>query len=107
MLASVITPEPILPWDTLQEVRIDLSLVLLFIDLVSALPGWNAASDFLLACYPILLFWSLQISKTMKFGLCGLLGLGAFAAICSAIKTWQIHAIDNTEDPASISVRLL
>lgn len=64
-------------------------------------PGsWNAASDLTLATYPIVLFWKLQMKRLHKVGFCLLFGLGAFAGVCSAIKTWQVHAILIAQDPA-------
>lgn len=62
--------------------------------------GWNAATDLALAAYPIVLFWNLQMPKAVKVALCLLLGLGSFAAVCSALKTWQISAILIATDPS-------
>ena len=61
--------------------------------------AWNAASDVAFALYPIFLFWSLQLSKKLKLGLCVLMRTGVFVVACSAVKTWEVHLNANTKDP--------
>ena len=56
MLVLVIVPNTTLLWDISQQVRIGLRLAFSSIKLTSRTLGWNVASDFVLECYPILLF---------------------------------------------------
>ena len=61
--------------------------------------SWCAATDLILALYPITIFWNLQMRLRIKIGICVLLGLGVFTSVCGAIKTYYIHLILSTEDP--------
>lgn len=65
--------------------------------------GFNAFSDALLAAYPIHLFWKLQMELRVKIGLWFLMGLGWIAAVCAAIKTYQIRYL---MDPSDLTYKI-
>lgn len=48
--------------------------------------AWMAASDGVLAIYPIFIFWNLKMSWQRKAGLCALMGGGLIAGVCSALS---------------------
>lgn len=60
--------------------------------------SWAAASDVVLASYPIFVFWSLNLSWKRKLGLCALMGGGYIAAIAGIMKTIYIKLITATTD---------
>lgn len=60
--------------------------------------SWMAASDFVLALYPIFIFWDLQMSWKRKAGLCALMGGGIIAGICGALKTVQVQQAYASQD---------
>ncbi|KAI7493136.1 hypothetical protein KC367_g8789 [Hortaea werneckii] len=60
--------------------------------------SWMAASDFVLALYPISIFWDLQMSWKRKAGLCALMGGGIVAGICGALKTVQVQQAYASQD---------
>ncbi|KXG50584.1 uncharacterized protein PGRI_043510 [Penicillium griseofulvum] len=60
--------------------------------------SFNAFSDALLASYPIHLFWKLQMKLRIKVALSVLMGLGWVAAVCSAVKTYELKALTQTTD---------
>ncbi|KAI1850491.1 hypothetical protein JX265_013383 [Neoarthrinium moseri] len=47
---------------------------------------WNIIMDFVLALFPWMLTWRLNISKWEKIGLCGTMSLGIIIAIISAVR---------------------
>ena len=55
-------------------------------------------TDVILAIYPIFVFWSLKISKRMKFGLCFLMAGGLVAAVGGIMKTINIKFIKAEND---------
>lgn len=57
-----------------------------------------AASDFVLALYPIFIFWDLQMSRKRKAGLCALMGGGIIAGTCGALKTVQVQQAYASQD---------
>lgn len=61
--------------------------------------AWNAATDVVLALYPIGILYKLRIPSKLKIGLGFLLGLGMFTAVCSIIKTVEFKAVAASEDP--------
>ncbi|KAI9669028.1 MAG: hypothetical protein M1831_000620 [Alyxoria varia] len=60
--------------------------------------AWNAASDLVLAVYPILLFGGLEIPLKLKLGVSCLMATGLFTAACAAVKTWEIRNVQVTTD---------
>ncbi|KAF2721794.1 hypothetical protein K431DRAFT_209419, partial [Polychaeton citri CBS 116435] len=60
--------------------------------------SWSAASDFVLAVYPVFVFWPLNISTRRKIGLCFLLGGGLLAAVAGTLKTIYIQLAPSTQD---------
>ncbi|KAL4930971.1 uncharacterized protein BDV17DRAFT_289393 [Aspergillus undulatus] len=60
--------------------------------------SFNSFSDALLASYPIHLFWKLQMKLRIKVALSVLMGLGWIAAVCSAVKTYELKALTETSD---------
>ncbi|KAJ6093902.1 hypothetical protein N7467_002747 [Penicillium canescens] len=60
--------------------------------------SFNSFSDAFLASYPIHLFWKLQMKLRIKVALSILMGLGWLAAICSAVKTYELKALTETTD---------
>ncbi|KAJ5274558.1 hypothetical protein N7505_003103 [Penicillium chrysogenum] len=60
--------------------------------------SFNAFSDILLALYPVHLFWKLQMKLRIKIALSILMGLGWIAAVCSAVKTYELKALTETTD---------
>lgn len=55
--------------------------------------SWAAASDAVLASYPIFVFWDLNMSTRRKVGLCALMGGGYIAAVAGTMKTIYIKLI--------------
>lgn len=56
---------------------------------------WNIIMDFVLALFPWLVIWKLNISKWEKIGLCGTMSLGVVVAVISAVRqSWM-------DDPAN------
>ena len=49
--------------------------------------AWMAASDCVLAVYPVFIFWDLNLSWQRKTGLCLLMSGGLVAGVCGALKT--------------------
>jgi len=67
---------------------------------VSTFSGsWGAATDVFLALYPVGLVASLEISKRLKILLGCLMGLGLFTAVCSIVKTYELHVVTESKDP--------
>ncbi|KAL2816651.1 hypothetical protein BDW59DRAFT_182400 [Aspergillus cavernicola] len=60
--------------------------------------SFNSFLDALLASYPVHLFWKLQMKIRIKVALSVLMGLGWIAAVCSAIKTYELKALTETSD---------
>ncbi|KAL4922764.1 hypothetical protein BDW62DRAFT_2743 [Aspergillus aurantiobrunneus] len=60
--------------------------------------SFNSFLDALLASYPAHLFWKLQMKRRIKIALSVLMGLGWIAAVCSAIKTYELKALTETSD---------
>ncbi|KAL3470361.1 hypothetical protein BJX99DRAFT_50999 [Aspergillus californicus] len=69
--------------------------------------SFNSFLDALLACYPVHLFWKLQMKRRIKIALSVLMGLGWIAAICSAIKTYELKALTETSDITWVQPDLL
>lgn len=61
--------------------------------------AWNAATDIVLALYPIGIVYHLQMAKKVKIGLCVLMGLGLFTAVCSLVKVYWYKEIKASMDP--------
>lgn len=58
-------------------------------------------SDFMLALFPIILLWNVQIAPRIKAGLCTLMALGLITAACCIVRTvlnWQNINSDPTWD---------
>ncbi|MCJ1417264.1 hypothetical protein MMC32_003606 [Xylographa parallela] len=60
--------------------------------------AWGAATDLLLALYPVFIIYNLQIQLRLKIILCFLMGLGVFTAICSLVKTAQFNRLEISPD---------
>ncbi|KXL44959.1 hypothetical protein M433DRAFT_67749, partial [Acidomyces richmondensis BFW] len=60
--------------------------------------SWSAASDLVLAIYPITVFWNLKVSWKRKFGLCALMGGGVLASAAGVLKTVFISQAPLTAD---------
>ncbi|KAL4940016.1 hypothetical protein BDV06DRAFT_224502 [Aspergillus oleicola] len=69
--------------------------------------SFNSFSDALLATYPIHLFWKLQMKLRIKVALSVLMGLGWIAAVCSAVKTYELKALTETLDITWVQPSLL
>lgn len=61
--------------------------------------AWNAATDVVLALYPIGIVYKLRMPMKLKFGLCILMGIGIFTAVCSIIKTYEFKDVEASTDP--------
>ena len=68
------------------------------IELTMNSAGWAAASDVVLALYPVIVFWNLKISLRMKIGLCLLMAGGLVAAVGGVMKTINIKFIEAQKD---------
>ncbi|KAJ5332775.1 hypothetical protein MYU51_009099 [Penicillium brevicompactum] len=60
--------------------------------------SFNSFTDAVLATYPVHLFWKLQMKLRIKIALSILMGLGWIAAVCSAVKTYELKALTETTD---------
>ncbi|KAL9049348.1 MAG: hypothetical protein Q9162_007263 [Coniocarpon cinnabarinum] len=58
--------------------------------------SWNTASDFILALYPIYLFWNIQIASHVKWGITSVMAIGLVACAMAATKTWDLMFVYNT-----------
>ncbi|KAI5814914.1 hypothetical protein BZA77DRAFT_388716 [Pyronema omphalodes] len=57
-----------------------------------------AASDFFIVILPIAMLWNVQIKRRQRFMICGVLGVGTFAAAASIVKTTFINKYGATGD---------
>ncbi|MCJ1277470.1 hypothetical protein MMC21_005283 [Puttea exsequens] len=69
--------------------------------------SYSALGDLILAIYPIVVFWNLQMSKKLKIGLCLLMSGGVIATACAIVKTVYIELISKTEDRTYVLTPLL
>jgi len=53
--------------------------------------SWTTASDFVLAIYPVSIFWNLSMTWKRKAGLCAIMGAGLIAGIVNIFKTIQVQ----------------
>ncbi|OXV05604.1 hypothetical protein Egran_06628 [Elaphomyces granulatus] len=53
----------------------------------------SALCDFILALYPITFLWELQLKRSVKIGLCMLMGLGILPGICAICKTVKVQQL--------------
>ena len=60
--------------------------------------GLSAFTDFVLAIYPVCIFWSLQIATAKKVVLSALFGCGILAGVCAIVKTVNLSALSTTTD---------
>lgn len=67
---------------------------------LTSLTAWGALADFYLAVFPVALVYSLKITKKLKALLCFLMDLGAFTAVCSAVKTYELRRVRSLKDPS-------
>ncbi|KAL9055446.1 MAG: hypothetical protein Q9162_003544 [Coniocarpon cinnabarinum] len=84
-------------WDKSIQGTCSLSDVNLYYGIAGG--AWNAATDLVLAVYPISIIYRLQMRLRLKLGLCILMGIGLFTAICSIVKTCQFKRVEATQDP--------
>jgi hypothetical protein len=54
--------------------------------------AWSAFTDLILATYPTVLLWNLQMKPSKKISVMAIMGLGFFAMIAAIIKTTQLPA---------------
>lgn len=59
--------------------------------------AWNAATDFVLAVYPLYLFYNIQIQPHVKWGITSVMALGMVACAVAAVKTWDLVNVDDTD----------
>ncbi|KAI0177328.1 hypothetical protein BJ166DRAFT_21156 [Pestalotiopsis sp. NC0098] len=60
---------------------------------------WNIIMDFVLALFPWMVVWKLQIRRWEKVGLCATLSLGILVAVISAIRqAWQDNPANSKLD---------
>lgn len=64
--------------------------------------GWGALSDLVLACYPISIFWVLQMPVRAKVGVSVLMAAGLFACVCAVMTTYYLHNVSDTMDPTYV-----
>lgn len=61
--------------------------------------AWNIAMDFVLALFPWMVIWKLNINRWEKIGLCGTMSLGILVAIISAVRqAWMDDPRSSTYD---------
>ncbi|CAJ2504619.1 Uu.00g120130.m01.CDS01, partial [Anthostomella pinea] len=65
-----------------------------------------SAVDLFLALFPCSLFWNLNMHWKQKAFLSALMGLGIFAMVASIVKTVQLRAITQTDDPTYAMAKL-
>lgn len=53
--------------------------------------SWTTASDFVLAIYPVFIFWNLSMTWKRKAGLSAVMGAGIIAGIVNIFKTIQVQ----------------
>ncbi|KAJ5086587.1 hypothetical protein NUU61_007894 [Penicillium alfredii] len=69
--------------------------------------SFNTFADAALATYPVHLFWKLQMKLRIKIALSILMGLGWIAAVCSAVKCYELKALTETTDITYAQASLL
>lgn len=67
-------------------------------DIAFSQTAWSAATNLILAIYPITVFWNLQMRIGIKIGLCALWSTVAFSCVCACIRTFEIGVIVSTRD---------
>ncbi|KAJ5782941.1 hypothetical protein N7457_004715 [Penicillium paradoxum] len=60
--------------------------------------AWSAVLDFVLAFFPWIALWNLNIKKKEKYTICLSLSLGIFAGICGVIRTTGLDALTQSTD---------
>ncbi|KAL9004182.1 MAG: hypothetical protein Q9188_002997 [Gyalolechia gomerana] len=60
--------------------------------------SYSAFNDLVLAIYPSLIVYSLQMSTARKVSLSLIMGLGVFACVCAIIRTTKLASIKTFED---------
>ncbi|CAI7599697.1 unnamed protein product [Penicillium glandicola] len=60
--------------------------------------AWSAVLDFVLAIFPWLALWNLNMKKKEKYTICISLSLGIFAGICGIIRTTGLNALTQSTD---------
>ncbi|OJJ44531.1 hypothetical protein ASPZODRAFT_134612 [Penicilliopsis zonata CBS 506.65] len=68
--------------------------------------SWSAFVDMVLAIYPAIFFWNVQLQPLVKIGLCVLMGMGIIASVCAIAKTVELSALTRTEDTTYFIGRL-
>lgn len=61
--------------------------------------AYSAFCDFVLALYPILILWELQMALRVKIGLCVLMALGVLAGVCGIMRAVTVQDGYNSTDP--------
>ncbi|KAJ5382274.1 hypothetical protein N7517_000185 [Penicillium concentricum] len=60
--------------------------------------AWSAVLDFVLALFPWVALWNLNMKKKEKYTICLSLSLGIFAGICGVIRTTGLDALTQSTD---------
>ncbi|KAF7524706.1 hypothetical protein PCG10_005508 [Penicillium crustosum] len=60
--------------------------------------AWSAVLDFVLALFPWVALWNLNMKKKEKYTICLSLSLGIFAGICGIIRTTGLDALTQSTD---------
>ncbi|KAJ5493721.1 hypothetical protein N7463_009808 [Penicillium fimorum] len=60
--------------------------------------AWSAVLDFVLALFPWVALWNLNMKKKEKYTICISLSLGIFAGICGVVRTTGLDALTQSTD---------
>ncbi|PLB42583.1 uncharacterized protein BDW47DRAFT_121684 [Aspergillus candidus] len=60
--------------------------------------AWSAVLDFVLALFPWVALWDLNMKKKEKITICLSLSLGIFAGVCGIIRTTGLYALADSTD---------
>ncbi|KAJ5614974.1 hypothetical protein N7537_000088 [Penicillium hordei] len=60
--------------------------------------AWSAVLDFVLALFPWVALWNLNMKRKEKYTICLSLSLGIFAGICGVIRTTGLDALTQSTD---------
>ena len=60
--------------------------------------SFSALSDLVLALFPTVIIWNLQMRLSVKIGIASAMGLGVFAAAAAIVKTYELRLLNAKSD---------
>ncbi|KAJ5887854.1 hypothetical protein N7495_007895 [Penicillium taxi] len=72
--------------------------VLNLTNIATVLCVWSALMDFVLAIFPWVALWKINMKPKEKISICTSLSLGIFAGICGIIRTSSLYVLSESDD---------